>query len=290
MAFDPAAFAANQPQPEREKKAPRSTGFDPTAFIGDLSAAPQLRTYEPTAEGVAETAALGAGGAAATAYGFSGRAISPGMAYDAMGRPILQSAGQKFQQYVANPLTAGRDIAASKVAPGMVPAQVVRGALPEMAQQIDNILGQLPKGTDVNADQFLRGLSPQDQQRFVQQVETDGLERAFKNFKAPAYMDEAGQTALRGVQQAFPSGMSKLGTAAGLLGRTAARFAGPVGIGMAAYDLYELGQYGYDQYQRSKQAAPPPTAPVAPATGAVDFETDRRIREEAARRALQGQQ
>lgn len=288
MPFDPNAFSANQPQPEKEKR-PRSTGFDPAAFIGDLSAAPQLQTYEPTATGIAETAALGAGGAAATAYGFSGRAISPGMAYDALGRPILQSAGQKFQQYVANPLTAGRDIAVSKVAPGMVPAQVVRGAVPEMAQQIDNILGQLPKGTDVNADQFLRGLSPEDQQRFVRQVQTDGLEKAFKNFQAPAYMDEAGRTALKGVQQAFPSGMAKLGTAAGLVGRTAARFAGPVGLGMAAYDLYELGRYGYDQYQRSQQPQPA-AAPVAPATGAVDFETDRRIREEAARRALQGQQ
>ena len=287
MPFDPNAFAAGQSQPRREERRPRSDGFNPTEFIGDLSAGPQPTAYEPTAAGMAETAALGVGGAAATAYGLSGQAITPRMAYDTLGRPILQSAGQKFQQYVANPITAGRDIAASKMAPGMVPAQVVRGAVPEIRQQLDNILGRLPKGTDVNADQFLRGLSPQDQQRFVQQVQKDGLEKAFKNFQAPAYLDDAARSGLQGVQKAFPSGMAKLGTAAGLVGRTAARFAGPVGLGMAAYDVYQLGNWAYDQYQNRQQ--PQPTAAPQPQMPPEYFDVDRQIRQEAARRAL-GQQ
>jgi hypothetical protein len=55
---------------------------------------------------------------------------------------------------------------------------------------------------------------------------------------------------------------------------------------MTAYDLYELGKWGYDKYQRSQQpAAPAPDQQMPPEY----FSVDRQIREEAARRAL-GQQ
>jgi hypothetical protein len=284
MAFDPTAFANNQPQPEREKKPSRgAAGFNPVEFIGDLSTAAQPKPYEPTAEGLAETAAMGVGGAAATAYGFGGRALTPRMTYDALGRPILESAGRTFEQYVSEPFRAGR------LVPGAIPAQVMKGAAPDIKSNLNTIIGQLPKGTDINADQFLRGLGPDDQARLLREVKEKGLETAFKTFQAPSYLDESGRAALKSVQESFPSGMTKLGRAAGLVGRTAARVAGPVGIGMTAYDLYELGKYGYDQYQRSQQPQPA-AAPVAPAqTGAIDFDTDRRIRDEAARRALQGQ-
>lgn len=305
MAFDPAAFAANQPQPGREKKTPRSTGFDPAAFIGDLSAAAQPPTYEPTAAGVAETAALGVGGAAATAYGMSGDVITPRMAYDAMGRPLLQGAGEKFRQYVANPLTAGRDIAASKVMPGTIPAQVAKEAAPEIRQQVGKIATTSPLTTSpVTGSRYPESVPDyRDLQRMagpeLGQKMTDAYARGGN--RAVIEMMDTDPAARKLMQQPGfaqamadykgkvpQSGMQQLGRLAGLAGRTAARFAGPVGVGMAAYDLYQLGQYGYDQYQRSQQAQPP-AAPVAPATGAVDFEIDRKIREEAARRALQGQ-
>jgi hypothetical protein len=229
---------------------------------------------------------MGVVSAAATAYGLSGPVITPRMAYDSMGRPIMESAGRTFQQYVADPFRAGRDIAASKVAPGIIPAQVVRGAASDIKANIGNILGQLPRGTDINADQFLKGLQPDDQARFIKEVNEKGLEKAFKTYQPPAYLDDTGRAALKGVQESFPTGMQKLGRAAGLVGRTAARVAGPVGLAMTAYDLYELGKWGYDKYQRSQQpAAPAPDQQMPPEY----FSVDRQIREEAARRAL-GQQ
>ena len=305
MPFDPNAFVANQPQPEKEKR-PQSTGFDPTAFIGDLSAAPQPQMTEPTAAGMAETAALGLGGAAATAYGFSGDVLTPRMAYDAMGRPLVQGAGQTFQRYVANPFVAGRDIAASKVAPGIIPGQVARQAAPEIRQQVGKIATTSPLTTspvtgsrypesvpDYRAVQRMAG--PELGQKMTDAYARGGNRAVIEMMEADPAARQLMQRpefaqAMADYKGKVPqSGMQQLGRLAGLAGRTAARFAGPVGLGMAAYDLYELGRYGYDQYQRSQQAQQP-AAPVAPATGAIDFETDRRIREEAARRALQGQQ
>lgn len=273
MAFDPNSFSQgiNPEPPPRERRRGDST-FDPTEFIGDLSTAPAPQTYEPTAENLATTAALGAGGAAATAYGMSGPAVTPRMAYDVVGRPMLQSTGQQFQRYVADPFTAGRDIAASKVAPGVIPAQIARGAAPEMGAQLRAITGQLPRGADVAADQLLRGLQPQDVNRLYADIQSKGLDRAMREFQAPQYLDDAGRAALQQVQNSFPTGMQRLGRAAGMLGRTVGRVAGPVGIGMAAYDLYQLGNWAYDKYQ------------------AAQADRDQKIREEAARRALQGQQ
>jgi hypothetical protein len=301
MPFDPNAFTEDMRR-RREQQATiapvdQTQGFAPGQYSGDTSGQPQRPVA--TAGDLATSAGMFGGSAAATAYGFGGPAITPGMAYDAVGRPMIQSGGRLLEKYNLNPIKAVADVVASKIAPGVIPAQVVKGAAPEIAERINNIIGQLPKGTDVNADQFLRGLTNEDKLKFVQQVEKDGLEKAFKNFQAPKYLDEAGETALKGVQKAFPSGMSKLKTAAGLVGRTAARFAGPVGMAVTAYDLYDLGSEMYDRYKQSQPAAPvapgtaaappmPASTPVAP-TGGQAFDMDRRIREEAYRRAM-GQQ
>jgi len=306
MPFDPNAFISNQAQPEKKERRPVANGFDPAAFIGDISTVPQPTTYEPSAEGMAQTAALGVGGAAATAYGMSGDVITPRMAYDAMGRPLVQGAGQKFQQYVANPFAAGRDIAASKVMPGTIPAQVARQAAPEIRQQVGKIASTSPLTTspitggrypesvpDYRSVQRMAG--PELGQKMTDAYAKGGNRAVLEMLDA----DPAARSLMQRPEFAEAmaeyrgkvpqSGMQQLGRVAGLVGRTAARFAGPVGVGMAAYDLYQLGKYGYDQYQRSQQAQPP-AAPVAPAqTGAVDFETDRRIREAAAQRVLQGQ-
>jgi hypothetical protein len=302
MAFDPNAFAAGQSAASNEQPRRRKPGeFDPTTFIGDLAAAPQPPVRgEPTPEKIAQTGLMGTGSAALTAYGMSGPAITGRMAYDTLGRPILESSGRVFQDYVANPFRAGRDIAASKVAPGIIPAQVARGALPEIGQQLAGLVGQLPKGTDINASSFLNGLQPQDQARFVKEVNEKGLEQAFKSFSPPSYLDETGRAGLAAVQQSFPSGMTKLARGAGLLGRTAARFAGPAGLAMTAYDLYEMGKYAYDKYQQNKQMAPnqdPAVAMTFPeaqaAASYVDVKQslrDEDLRQEAARRAMRGPQ
>lgn len=267
MPFDPAAFGAGLSQPDRR----REGAFNPTEFMGDLSGTiPRTHQREATAENIAGTAATGAVGAAATAYGFSGPAVGPRQAYQAVGQPLLESAGRLGREYIANPLRGATAAAATKVAPGAIPAQVARGAMPDIRANITSMLGQLPRGTDVAADQFLRGLQPQDVQRLDQDIRTKGLDRAFREFQAPQYLDDAGRQALQQVQGSFPTGMQRLGRAANLVGRTAARFAGPVGLAATAYDVYEMGSDLYDRYQRSQQ------------------NLDQQIREEAARRALQG--
>jgi hypothetical protein len=289
MPFDPNKFAAGQSavgQTEQDKSKKKSE-FDPAAFAAG-GAGGAVYT-PPTIEDLAITGTLGAGAAAATAYGFSGPAVTPRMAYQTVGEPMLRSAGQTVREYVANPLMGARDVAASQVAPGVIPGRVASSAMPDIMKQLDTVIGQVPRGTDVEADQFLRGLNPADQQRFVQSVNQDGLEKAFKNFKAPDYLDEAGQAALKKVQGSFPSGMAKLGRAAGLVGRTAARVAGPIGIAATAYDAYQIGRALSDQFRNQQ----PPNQPFNPAPISQPqpiqqqyINLDQQIREEAARRAL----
>lgn len=314
MPFDPNAFTEDVRR-RREQQAtiaPPSAdqgSFNPSQYSGDTSGQPQQP--QATVGDLATSAGLFGGSAAATAYGLNmipgmkGPVATPGMVYNAVGQPILQSTGNLFREYVADPLRGARDVAASKVAPGVIPAQVVRGALPTISDELTKIVGQLPKGTDVNADQFLRGLTNEDKAKFVEQFNREAaksnpskaLETTFKSFQAPEYLDDAGKAALKSVQQGFPSGMSKLATAGKILGRTAARFAGPAGMALTAYDIYELGSEMYDRYKQNQPVAPvAPTTPAAPApqmapvvpanTGADTFDMDRRIREEAYRRAL----
>lgn len=288
MPFDPNAFGAGTAQPDR-----RRPGFDPDAFAGDLSAAAARPDTTPTAEGVAGTAALGAGSAAATAYGFSGDAISPRMVADTTVRPLISGAGRMFQQYAADPFKAGRDIAASKVMPGMIPGQVAREAAPEMRQQMGKVLSSSPLTTSATTGSRYPGSVPD--YRAIQRQVGPELGEAM----TAAYQRGGNQDVLRlmesdarfqrmaqqqpGIAQAMESyrgqvprtGMQQLGRAAGLVGRTAARFAGPVGLAMTAYDVYQLGDYLYDQYQQRQQR---------------DQERDEAIRDQAAQRALRGPQ
>jgi hypothetical protein len=301
MPFDPNAFSEDM----RRRKEQQATtvpssnqpGFNAEQYAGDTSGQPQQT--QSTVGDLATTAGLFGGSAAATAFGYGGPAVTPSMAMNAVGRPLVQSGGQLFQQYLADPFRAGRDIAASKVAPGVIPAQVVRGAAPEIASRIDAIVSRLPKGSDVMARQFLGDLSPDDLTKFESRVNDPkiGLEKAFKSFEAPKYIHGEAAEGLKFMKDAFPSGMSKLKTGAAMLGRTAARFAGPAGLALTAYDLYDIGSEMYDRYKQNQPAAPvAPTTPAAPApqmapvvpssTGADTFDMDRRIREEAYRRAI----
>jgi hypothetical protein len=71
MPFDPNKFAAGQSSsPRREKDDQKPAGFDPAAFAA--SGAGGAVYTPPTMEDLAVTGLVGAGGAAATAYGLSG--------------------------------------------------------------------------------------------------------------------------------------------------------------------------------------------------------------------------
>lgn len=286
MPFDPNKFAAGAaagPGPKKEEeKQEKPAGFDPNAFASPGAGGAQRPTYQPNMEDLATTGLLGAGGAAATAYGFSGPAITPSAAWRVTGDPVLRATGQTVRDYVTDPLRG-------VPLPSAAAAQTVKAALPEMRDALIRELNTLPKGADVEAKKFISSLNPQDLDRLHSDVQQRGLDRAIKDFKAPDYLKDDARRALSATQKAFPSGMSMLGRGLNMVGRTAARFAGPVGVGMAAYDVYQLGQFASDQFRNRQQPPsqpfnPPGLAPQPPAQQYINL--DQQIREEAARRAL----
>jgi len=218
----------------------------------------------------------------------------------------VQGAGQTFQRYVADPFRAGRDIAASKIAPGVIPGQVIREAAPRVAEQVGKVTSTSSLTTSPTTGSRYPASVPD--YRTVQRMAgpelgqkmTDAYARggnravlemldkdpaAKKLMKTPEFAQAVNE--YRG--KVPTTGMQQLGRAAGLIGRTAARFAGPVGLGMAAYDAYQLGNWALDQYQNRQQPATAPAAPPQQQMPPEYFDVDRQIREEAARRAL-GQQ
>lgn len=307
MAFDPNQYATGQvAEPERRKK---SEGFNPDEFAGTAALAEPYAERPVTGQDVAQTAGQGVASAAATAYGLSGDVITPRMAYDAVGRPVMEATGSMFQRYVADPFRAGRDIAASKIAPGIIPGQVLREAAPGIAEQTGKIVSTSPLTTspttgsrypasvpDYRAVQKMAG--PEIGQKMSEAYARGGntavldmLDRdpAAKRLLANPEFAQAVQT----YRQAVPTtGLQKLGRGLGLVGRTAGRLAGPIGLGMTAYDIYQMAPKMAEMYRTGvsgRQGQLGQTADefggAVPQQGYVDI--DRQIREEAARKALQ---
>lgn len=253
MAFDPDQFISGvrpalvEPAPEEKKK---SSGFDPDAYINSgVSQAPtsaELGT-EQTTSGT-EVAGMVAS-PAVTAAGFSGPAISPMAVYEQGISPFAKAGVATAGKYIQNPVKAGIDVAAMFMGSPVPPVGTIEmgktlkniyGAGQEVASNIDQALSKLPKGIDVEAATFLRGLGPEDQSRLLSEINTKGLDRALKEFQPPAYLDEAGRNALSATQKAIPSGIDKLGRAIAPVARTAARVLGPAGM---AYDAYQAQQF-----------------------------------------------
>jgi hypothetical protein len=207
-----------------------------------------------------ETSAL-IGAPATTAFGFSGKAINPTAVYEQGIKPFVQAGTQTLGKYVQSPIKAGIDVTAMMMGSPVPPvgAMSMYDTMKKTAEagktvfnNINQAISYLPKGIDVEAATFLNGLSPEDQGKLLKDINTKGLDKAFKEFKAPQYLDEAGRAALQATQSSFPSTMTKVGRAIAPLARTAARVAGPVGTAMQvneALPYLEQSQIG----QRTRQ-------------------------------------
>lgn len=253
--------------------------------------------------------AQGAASGAATAYGFSNDYITPKRAADITVKPLMRGAGKVFQEYISKPFTAGRAV------PGVAAAKTISEAIPAMQQEMDKLAStstpvynekagkDLPKSIDPYKE--LRNKMPGGQNNNLRQAMTDAyakggnaaVSRLFetdKRFKfaldptkqkTPKDISRASERIelLKKYNEAFPqTPWQRLQRGIGLTARTAGRIAGPVGIGMTAYDLYNHGPQVYE-YLKTQLTGKSPETQYTPGTYA---EIEQQVREEAARRAL----
>lgn len=211
---------------------------------------------------LAGTLAQGAGSVAATAYGLSGDVITPKMAYDTLGRPVVQAVGETFQKYVADPFKGGRGVP-------MPAVDVMRQAAPGVAEQVGKVSSTAPLTTsavtgaqypasvpDYRAVQKMAG--PEIGQKMTEAYARGGnsavLEMLDTDRDAKQLMkDPKFAQAVNAYRGQVPTGMSQLGRMAGLAGRTLGRVAGPVGLGLTAYDLYNLAPKMAEMYRTGVQ-------------------------------------
>ena len=231
------------------------------------SAAVGIASMEPPS--LAGTLAQGAGSAAATAYGLSGDVITPKMAYDTLGRPVVQAVGETFQKYVADPFRAGRDIAATKAGSPLPAVNILREAAPGIAEQVGKVLSTAPLTTsaisgaqypasvpDYRTVQKMAGAEIGQKMTeayarggnsaVLEMLDTD--KAAQRMMKDPKFAE-----AVKAYRGQVPSGMGQFGRMAGLAGRTLGRLAGPVGLGLTAYDLYNLAPKMAEMYRTGVQ-------------------------------------
>ena len=257
-----------------------------------------LASQEPTSP--VETAAKGAASAAATAYGMSGDVITPRMAYDTLGRPVVQAAGETFQKYVADPFKGGRGLP-------MPAVDVMRQAAPGVAEQVGKVSTTAPLTTsavtgaqypasvpDYRAVQKIAG--PEIGQKMTEAYARGGnsavLEMLDTDRDAKQLMkDPKFAEAVKAYRGQVPSGMGQFGRMAGLAGRTLGRVAGPVGLGLTAYDLYNMAPKMAEMYRTGVQGSGGQLGQTGDefgfSSGPVDPGYIDDIRRRAAERALQ---
>lgn len=299
MAFDPDAYIQGSQVGNAVSTSTAETtpiDFDPDAYITGTQDG--LADVQPV--DVPAAAALGLGSAAAMAYGRSGDVITPRMAYDVMGRPVVQAVSETAEKYLRNPLRGGRPIP-------MPTVDVLRQAAPGMAEQVSKIAssselvrspitGRPYPASVPDYRQVQRLVGPEVGQRMTQMSAQGGnaavLDMLQKDRAAQqALQDPRAAQALEDYRSRVPSGMGKLGRLGGLAARTAARVAGPVGLGVSAYDLYQAAPTLRRLYEtgvagrggplgQTADELPQVQAPMPP-----DYIND--IRRRAAERALQ---
>jgi hypothetical protein len=226
------------------------------------SAAVGTASMEPPS--LAGTLAQGAGSAAATAYGLSGDVVTPKMAYDTLGRPVVQAVGETFQKYVADPFKGGRGVP-------MPAVDVMRQAAPGVAEQVGKVSSTAPLTTsavtgaqypasvpDYRAVQKIAG--PEIGQKMTEAYARGGnsavLEMLDTDRDAKQLMkDPKFAEAVKAYRGQVPSGMGQFGRMAGLAGRTLGRVAGPVGLGLTAYDLYNMAPKMAEMYRTGVQGS-----------------------------------
>lgn len=256
MAFDPDEFLKSEKDKEEAtvNNAPSSTAFNPDEFLRTESApviaAPTVATQGPVVP--EESLAVGSVAPAITGYGYAGPTGITEVVKDIAqaSTPLYEAGKQALQGYARSPGKAIVDVGAAHlgIPPPYATTEAVKGVYNtykgaiETGKNLSDVLGKLPAGTEKVAEPFARALRPNDFQKFMEVVNKDGLETAFKTYKAPAYLGEEALASLNATKSAFPSMAAKIGSVAMPFVRGAARVAGPVGLGMNIYDAAQFVQ------------------------------------------------
>ena len=248
MAF---IYEVNGQRIEFEKE-PTDADIDEAARAMGTGPKEQTKQQEPNAVAAAVEAVAPA--VTAMAYGAPTGLGQLGSNVAQAAQPMVQAGRTALQGYAASPGKAIVDVGAAHL--GLPPPyaayegfQGARNLVSGAKQTVGNLadmFSKLPPGTDRVAAPFVNALKPADQAKFISLANTEGLEKAFKTYQAPAYMAPEAVQSLNATRSAFPSTMQKVGQAvggvAGPVLRGAARVAGPVGMGMSVYDAGSMAR------------------------------------------------
>ena len=310
MAFDADAFLAGESQDPR-KRAKQQESFDIDSFIASGPNLPlqtsMTELERPTAADVAQTAATAATGSGLTAYGYRGPTGYNPQAVSQALQPLREIIPNTVAQYtrggVPGVMKAAADVA------GLTTVGVPPFASLETAKRVTQVPGAVVE-TMGNID---RMLASNQLDRATWQKVTDAMNpREFEAFKKslevkPGVMSAEGirkfqlperlaanpevAAAFKNLQSQVPGGMSKLGMIMKPAAKIGARVAGPVGLAMTAYDIYNLAPTLAKMYSTGVQGPEGQLGMTSDEMGMMSMpqETDYidEIRRRAAERALQ---
>jgi hypothetical protein len=288
MAFDPAEYTGRREREQAQADAQAQTaGFDPAAYLGQASPTglPPGAESEFGATQVAQLAAPAATSAVIDRpLGYNMTAIREAA------EPLRAVVPKTFSQYAATPTKLLTDVAIPVMTGGTVPplfasynALQAARELPGAVSHSADIISRYASAADKNAFKNT-GIFPEEIKTYrdlnatIKKIDPGfsqamgdvlrdtrgGANKVLEFLKsAPEQIaqDPKFQQRLQAFREAMPSGLQQAGRVAAPVLRTAARVAGPVGLGMDIYDAAnyaqeaELGQRLAQGQGRSAQQA-----------------------------------
>ena len=263
MSFDPDQYLRSQTAPAEPKRR-REDAFDPDAYL--KSTAPTAPGAQPAEEfGVGELAQMAAPAATAMTLdrplGYNTGAIREAV------EPLKNILPSTFRQYAATPAKAIADVAVPVMTGGVVPpmfasynALQAARQVPEAISHSTDIISRYASAADKN--QFkTTGIFPEEIKTYrdlnarIKKLDPDfstkmgqilrdtrgGANKVLEFLQsAPDALikDPVFQDRLRAFQDAMPSKLQQAGRMAAPVARTAARVAGPIGIGLDIAEAY----------------------------------------------------
>lgn len=260
----------------------------------------------------AAIAAKGGTSAAITAYGYQPgkRVVTPGMAYESVGRPVMEATTNVFNRYITDPLKSV--VKPSGPSVPMPTADIARQAIPEIRKEISGIASQSDLIKSPVSGRYYPESVP-DYRQIQKAAGGDIAEKMSQAWEGKLFPDATKNDAVMRLLETdptvrakmadpnfarlvenftgkVPSGMERLGRGLGMLGRTAARVAGPVGLASTAYDIYQAAPYAARMLQTGvagRQGQLGQTADEMPmVTGPVEPNYIDEIKRRAAEKAL----
>jgi hypothetical protein len=167
-------------------------------------------------------------------------------------KPLVEAGKAAAAGYAKSPGKAIVDVGAAHLGlpppyatyEGFQGVKNMLGAAKDTAGNLGDVFSKLPPGTDKVAAPFVNSLRSADQANLMKLINEQGLEKGFKNFQPPPYMNQAGIDSLNAVRNSFPGVMQRIGNAMAPFVRGASKVLAPIGAAVEGTQAYRQAQQG----------------------------------------------